>query len=105
MKDKDRAMIDMAAGFGRGSRYPWDAGAAKVGETFLKARLNAGKHEYWKDPKVRKEALAKARVVAELASVYAENDPNNPRPIQIMDTHLDSAIKDQWIRQGDCPFD
>ena len=98
-------MIDMAAAFGRGSRYPWDEGATKVGETFLKARLKAAHKEYWGDQTVREGALAKAMKVGELASVNAEKDKGNPRPIQIKDVHLDSALKDQWIRQGDCPFD
>ena len=102
MKDKKKAMLELATGFGQGARFPWSTDAATLGRDFLSRRLDAGKKNYW-DPAIRGESLVKAKYIGRKASDYAAAD--KARPIVIEEVHLALALSPPWIRQGDCPFD
>lgn len=102
MKDKKKAMLELATGFGQGARFPWSTEAATLGRDFLSQRLDAGTKNYW-DPPIRAAALVIAKHLGKKASDYAAAD--KARPIVIEEVHLAAALSPPWIRQGDCPFD
>lgn len=102
MKEKKKAMLELATGFGQGARYPWSTDAATYGQDFLSERLNAGTKNYW-DPPIRAAALAIAKHLGKKASDFAAAGGANP--IVIEEDHVALALSPPWIRQGDCPFD
>jgi hypothetical protein len=102
MKQKKKAMLEMATAFGQGARYPWSTDAVTTGQDFLSKRFDKGKKDYWKD-EIRIASHAKAREIGSLASDYAAADPK--RPIVITDVHMALALSKRRILRGDCPFD